>query len=306
MAHAIDCDMDLDCSCGASAREEPLLAAGPPPEEHKVFAASLEEHAVSALLKADAVDRARPSADRTTSRLSRSVRRYMLALRNKVLASLRDKPAGPSRGISKGRREDLLARIASAMEEERGGAGWFRSSLTGELGAHAQEAARLSLAALADDYERMLSQVNEDAVAWAALRAGELIRQVEETLLGEIRDIVALALEEGATNDDIAERVGRASGFAPARATTIARTETAFADNAGTLIAWDASGEVEGKEWLVADSRVCPLCTPMDGVRVELDGTFTAQDGTEVDGPPLHPNCRCTLLPVLLDEEKKE
>ena len=80
----------------------------------------------------------------------------------------------------------------------------------------------------------------------------------------------------------------------------VARTETAYADVQGNLEGYRASGVVAKKEWLVSQDEVCPECEALDGKVVDLDEPFPGQGG---DGPPLHPNCRCDVLPVLQDEE---
>jgi SPP1 gp7 family putative phage head morphogenesis protein len=96
--------------------------------------------------------------------------------------------------------------------------------------------------------------------------------------------------------DEIADLIGD-----PARAETIARTEVQRASNQGQIEAWDQATDeglltgTETKEWIVTpDDRLCPICEPLDGQNVPMDGTFDA-DGAQVDGPPAHPNCRCTL-----------
>jgi hypothetical protein len=92
----------------------------------------------------------------------------------------------------------------------------------------------------------------------------------------------------------------------------IARTEVARAQGFADIEAWKQSGAVSGKEWFTAeDEHVCPFCDAMDHVVVGLDENFWDQgDALEVDGKvldfgyddvascPLHPNCRCTLLPA--------
>lgn len=113
-----------------------------------------------------------------------------------------------------------------------------------------------------------------------------------------------------------------AKGF---RAERIARTETLRATNFATLEAYSQSGVVEAKEWLTTkDERLCPWCAPQDGKVLGLSETFyekgdtiegTNEDGktvrlnigvADVSAPPLHPNCRCTLIPVLrtLEDDK--
>lgn len=82
------------------------------------------------------------------------------------------------------------------------------------------------------------------------------------------------------------------------RAETIARTESVKALNLGRVEAWKQardqgllSREAQ-KKWTVTwDDRLCPVCAPMAGETVPLDGVF---DGG-VDGPPRHPRCRCAL-----------
>ena len=85
------------------------------------------------------------------------------------------------------------------------------------------------------------------------------------------------------------------------RAESIARTEVMSALTEGSLESWRQARE-EGllgkdakKEWIVTpDDRLCPNCAPMDGVQVPLDAKFHTPLG-DVDGPTLHPQCRCVL-----------
>jgi len=70
---------------------------------------------------------------------------------------------------------------------------------------------------------------------------------------------------------------------------------------------------VEGKEWLVAfDERTCEFCMSVKGEYnldqefFEKGDTVTGTEGgklpvnfSNVEAPPLHPNCRCTIIPVI-------
>lgn len=126
----------------------------------------------------------------------------------------------------------------------------------------------------------------------------------------EIRD--AIRLGEGIP--EVQSRVEKVFGWAKNyRAERIARTEMTRASNQGTLEGMRQSGIVEGKEWIAA-ADCCELCAavasenavkPLDEVWFDEGTTFTAGDRTltfsyeAIDCPPLHPNCRCAIVPVL-------
>lgn len=152
---------------------------------------------------------------------------------------------------------------------------------------------------IADVTKDQLAQVNERAVAYAKDRSAELVTQLEDSTREMLRSTLAQALEEGWSNDKLADELGDNYAFGEDRAETIARTETAYADVQGNLEGYRASGVVQGKQWIIAQDEFCDDCNDLDGVIVGLDEQFP--DGG--DGPPLHPNCRCDILPVLTTEE---
>ncbi|MGI0130147.1 MAG: phage minor head protein, partial [Thermoplasmata archaeon] len=83
------------------------------------------------------------------------------------------------------------------------------------------------------------------------------------------------------------------------RSNTIARTETLTASNRSALIGYKRAG-VEKVEWLLAPDYDPKddggECEPLDGAQVESGQMFP---DAGVDAPPLHPNCRCTIIPVV-------
>lgn len=99
------------------------------------------------------------------------------------------------------------------------------------------------------------------------------------------------------------------------RALRIARTETLKASNDATNQAYEQTGYVKEKKWY-ANPGHCPECAAFDGKSITLKSSFLAQgesytytdeNGEEqtkensydsVDNPPLHPSCRCTIIPV--------
>lgn len=89
------------------------------------------------------------------------------------------------------------------------------------------------------------------------------------------------------------------------RALTIARTETIRAARQGQQAIW-GRGLVEGwvgrgslQRWSAApDERTCPICQALDGQEVGMLASFVTINGAVLDGPPAHPNCRCSLVLV--------
>lgn len=143
-------------------------------------------------------------------------------------------------------------------------------------------------------------QTNPAAQDYATRRAGELIQSINETTRDAIRELVESAFEEQFDVDDLADEIEDIIGDS-ARAETIARTETMKASNEGQSQAWGQAVQKgllvgdEKKEWITTpDDRLCPICEPLDGQQVGLDEPFDV-DGDQVDAPPAHPNCRCTM-----------
>lgn len=137
----------------------------------------------------------------------------------------------------------------------------------------------------------------------------------DETL-DKLNDTLVEGIKAGEGIGDLKQRVsGVYEGIENYRAERIARTETLKASNEATSTAYEQTGYVTGKEWVV-NPDACPECEAFDGKTIELDDTFlgigssytyTDEKGEEhsktndyasVDDPPLHPNCRCTIIPV--------
>lgn len=137
--------------------------------------------------------------------------------------------------------------------------------------------------------------------------AAKAIRQVvglHPAWAAAVRRVHAESLAGGAT-PEIADRVAQRarSRLIRRRSENIARTEIMRAVNEGSHAAWSTAaalglwgdGEPE-REWLTAsDERTCPICRPLNGVRVSgLDSSFPGG----VVMPPRHPSCRCRVIVV--------
>jgi HK97 family phage portal protein len=148
---------------------------------------------------------------------------------------------------------------------------------------------------------------------------------VIETQTEKVRTVLGDGLEKGENIDQLATRVQEwADGQKDqdgswSRATTIARTESMRAARSAELEAWESTGLVTGKTWLLAPDP-CQFCEAVsksfENKSVGLRDTFYKKgdvltgagggrmvlDFEDVTAPPLHPNCRCSMIPKLVSE----
>jgi len=138
----------------------------------------------------------------------------------------------------------------------------------------------------------------------------------------DTREIISESINEGIrlneTVNQLRDRINSIYDSATTvRSTRIARTETIHLSNLASLEAMQYLPSVVGKQWL-ANPDACEFCQILNGQILQLGtnfvnlsesvsgedgGTFTA-DYEDVLHPPLHPNCRCTILPVNREEMK--
>lgn len=162
----------------------------------------------------------------------------------------------------------------------------------------------------------MVTNIRSRAVKWAHDRAaemvgmkwvgGELVQnpaaewQITEGTREMIRAQVVEAMQNGDSVQELAGRLKESHAFSNTRARTIARTETAIADNTGNLIGWAETGLVAGKRWITAeDDKVSEICNTNGKMGVIGLHEHFAHGGMT---PPAHPNCRCTVVPVLAED----
>jgi len=163
--------------------------------------------------------------------------------------------------------------------------------------------------------EPVFDFTNPEVQKWVDRATTRLADGVGDTTIVRVSRLIEKGLSEGMTVDELADRIEQ-KGFDAARARTIARTESTRAYTEGQVEAWKQTGMVTGKKWLVAPEP-CPFCEAIgrDDLTKGMSDSFykvgdsiTASDGSRfvvnfdnVTGPPLHPNCRCTIVPVLED-----
>lgn len=131
-----------------------------------------------------------------------------------------------------------------------------------------------------------------DAAAW---RAAEILRRRAEKWTGNHAQELADALSEAVASSDspheAAEKIRAMEGN---YAETLARTEMARAREEANIEIMHRQG-VDQVQFLAApDERMCPVCGAHHGK------VYNIRDAPVL---PLHPNCRCTLVPYTPPDE---
>jgi len=148
--------------------------------------------------------------------------------------------------------------------------------------------------------------VNAEAARWARANAQSLSLDLVSTNRQNIGEAIAGFFEEGQTIGFLRERL--ASLLGPVRAELIASTEITRAAVEGELALVRELGK-EGVEltafWITErDERVCPICSPLDGLAESPEGGFAPGGGMGIPSPPAHPRCRCWLNHVFVGQEE--
>jgi SPP1 gp7 family putative phage head morphogenesis protein len=126
-------------------------------------------------------------------------------------------------------------------------------------------------------------------------RLAKNVRGVTDTTKDQIAGLVGRQADEGWSNEQLARNIRQLGvDMSRSRSVTIARTESASGYTGGQLASFQASGVVSQTEWLIGPDS-CDLCEGLSGQRADLGGEYAPG----VVGPPMHPRCTCTLIPVI-------
>ena len=251
------------------------------------------------------IDRDRPLVTKATRKLRASIKRAFRAVRKDCAEQIGT--------IINKADKDEIRRVLDSLDLS--GLVAIHGDADAVLKAVAESGVAEALAQLEVTEEGITELANPRAVQWAADRAAEMVgmRWVDGELVPNpnaawridtstrelLRGFVAEAIDAGWSNDRLAKEIGSAFAFSDERAEVIARTETAYADIQGNMIAYEESGIVTKKVWYVAQSEYCDIC---DGNAAQgaigLKAFFASGDYA----PPAHPNCRCDVIPITVGD----
>jgi len=159
-------------------------------------------------------------------------------------------------------------------------------------------------------------EVTEALVAQTTRFPAGVVGTSEEIIRREIANGLELGESIGKLRKRVTGRLGPT--YIKNRAEMIARSETIYASNAGAELGYMQSGVVEGKKWLTAvDERTCDPCIDMNNMTAPLGQPTWEKEGLNIGNvqgkygldfdytegempfPPLHPRCRCTIIPIV-------
>ena len=140
--------------------------------------------------------------------------------------------------------------------------------------------------------------VHADRVGILYTRTFSDLKGITAAMDAQISRILAEGMALGQSPIKIARQITKKiSTVGIHRATILARTEVIRAHHLAsiqTYRSYGVKGVVVHAEWLTAgDSRVCSSCKPLEGK------VFTLDKITPLI--PVHPQCRCAALPVVID-----
>lgn len=170
--------------------------------------------------------------------------------------------------------------------------------------------------------------LNPESIAWAQKHCAKLVTQVTKETRDGIKEIIRRGIKEGKAMPAIARKIRPLVGLTERqmmavanheewlitnrpelsvkeidrridvyarrlhrrRADMIARTESAYAVDEGTLQGYEQA-EVEKVEWLTSQAGACDECIAQSGRKFKIKEAHGMQ--------PAHPICRCCWSPVV-------
>lgn len=256
------------------------------------------------------INRERPAVTKAVAAIQEAAQTYFDGLRDSVASQL----GAAINGTEKANDPDVVTRILNNID--LGKWEWldhvYQTEVSGLFYNAAQKAAQQLDTKLSTD---ALNLANEHAIEYARRRAAEMVGmkwvdgelvpnpdahwRIDDGTREMLRGDVRRAMQDGWSNDKLADAMADNYAFSDKRAETIARTETARADVEGNLTGYRELG-IEKKQWVTAPG-CCDLCHEIDGKVIGINDEFPGG----VQGAPLHPRCRCDVLPVLDDDADK-
>jgi len=135
--------------------------------------------------------------------------------------------------------------------------------------------------------------------AWSGRNYSARIWRNTDHLAQMLEDEIEAAFLSGKNVRRMANVIMDRFGVGYRAAECLMRTETSYVQNQTAAQSYRDAGCTEYEILTASDRRTCSRCAAQNGRRY----LFTEMQAGE-NAPPFHPNCRCTILPVVGEEER--
>ena len=135
--------------------------------------------------------------------------------------------------------------------------------------------------------------------AWSGRNYSARVWRNTDQLAQMLEDEIEAAFLSGKSVRRMANVIMDRFGVGYRAAECLMRTETSYVQNQTAAQSYRDAGCTEYEVLTAQDRRTCQYCAKQNGKRYP----FTAMQAGE-NAPPFHPNCRCTILPVVGEEER--
>ena len=135
--------------------------------------------------------------------------------------------------------------------------------------------------------------------AWSGRNYSARIWRNTDHLAQMLEDEIEAAFLSGKSVRRMANVIMDRFGVGYRAAECLMRTETSYVQNQTAAQSYRDAGCTDYEILTASDRRTCSRCAAQNGKRY----LFTEMQAGE-NAPPFHPNCRCTILPVVGEEER--
>ena len=135
--------------------------------------------------------------------------------------------------------------------------------------------------------------------AWSGRNYSARIWRNTDHLAQMLEDEIEAAFLSGKSVRRMANVIMDRFGVGYRAAECLMRTETSYVQNQTAAKSYEDADCTEYEILTASDRRTCSRCAAQNGRRY----LFTEMQAGE-NAPPFHPNCRCTVLPVVGEEER--
>lgn len=240
-------------------------------------------------------------AMRVSARTQSDVRVILIRMERELLGKL----AGPMTEWIRTRIKQQLAEVRAVIASYYDDAANVAAQATNAVG---EVAAKITVAglelggaAVIMPNAATLEAIVSNAIIQGAVQADWWSRQSSDTAF-RFATAVRQGIAAAETNQQIIARVRQEMAVTRANAAALVQTSVATVANDARQAVFDANADIIKRYRAIAtlDTHTCSRCAPLDGLEWLPDGTPVGHS-TPQPRYPLHYNCRCMMLPIVID-----